>query len=130
MQNGAFFGKGQFISKAGDPPAWAERTSKAAKETLTRMEAYGEEDNEDALFNELRKSDTVEARFARQLAVEEVLGRIIALLLKQPANLEVDPATVLDSLLLIIPEGFLDRLEGDMHGTAYANVFRPHPVLC
>ena len=87
------------------------------------MEAYDEEDNEEALFDELRKSDSVEAYVTRQLAIEEVLGRIIALLLELTADPEVDSAAILDSLLLIIPEPFLDRLEGNVHGTAYANVF-------
>ena len=90
---------------------------------MEREEPYDEEDNEDALFNELWESDTVEAYATRQLAVEEVLGRIIALLTKPPSEPAVDPAAILDSLLLVIPEGFLDRLEGGVHGTAYANVF-------
>ena len=72
------------------------------------------EANEDALFQELLDEDTTQAY--RQLAVEEVLGRLIALLLAPPAGQAIDLGAELERLLVIIPDGVLDRLEGKCTG--------------
>ncbi len=82
-----------------------------------------EDEATDPIFDELLSSDSHDAQAARQLAIEEIVGRLIAAFLEESADTSVNPPTTLEHLLTVIPEAYLDLLEGDVYGTAYANVF-------
>ena len=81
-----------------------------------------EDEATDPIFDELWEEDSYDAQAARQLAIEEIVGRLIAFL-ETSAYAEPSPRATPEHLLAVIHQAYLDHLEGDVYGTAYANVF-------
>ena len=81
-------------------------------------------DEESPIFDELLDVNEPDAWAARQLATEEILGRLIAVSLDDAAEtVEEGTGTTPSKLLVVILDAYLDTIEGQMYGTAYTNVF-------
>ena len=80
------------------------------------------EDDEDAATDELLNEDCIEARAARQLAVEDILAKTI-LALNRLAETTQNDGIGTENILDILLEAVIDSTEGDVYGTAFTNVF-------
>ena len=81
----------------------------------------GLEEPNDPIVDELLESDSVEVRAMRQLAVEDILAKIILSLyhLEELNHERVGARDILNILTVMV----MDSAVGEVHGTAYTNVF-------
>ena len=76
---------------------------------------------EDATVTELTESDSLEARVVRQIAIEDILAKVILCLYRLEELYQEDIGA--GEILNILPIMVMDSAVGEVQGTAYTNVF-------
>ena len=80
------------------------------------------EEEDDPIMNELLESDSVEARAVRQLAVEDILAKVILSLYRLEELNQVgigQEGIGARDILNILPAAVMDSAIGEVYGTAY-----------
>ena len=86
------------------------------------MEFFDFDGDSDPAFSELLESNSAEARAGRQLAVEDILSKILLSLDRIGEQLQ-DPRVRAENILNIHIEPAMDSALGEVYGTAYTSVF-------
>ena len=79
------------------------------------------DDELDPLLDELRESDSVDARVIRQIAIEDILAKVILCLYRLEELYQEDVRA--GEILNVLPIMAMDSAVGEVQGTAYTYVF-------